>query len=283
MDSIPSSSAGTVRDDRILPITRWIIALVILFLIPAFIILYIYPDQSGQRFAWEIKPHMTAMFIGAGYLGGAYQFVRLVFERHWHRVGRALLPVTAFTIAMLLATILHWERFDIHHPPFQTWLALYVITPFLVPWLWWNNHATDPGAPEQHDLLVPRIAQLGFMLAGISGALFAIFVFLAPQIAISFWPWTLTPLTAHVLAGWFSLLGAGGLVLAPDPRWSAWRIQLESITLWGLLILIAANANPQDFISGSIINWFTLSLGLGLLIIIVFYISMEFLRRRAKH
>ena len=102
---------------------------------------------------------MTALFIGSGYLGGAYMFVFAIFGKRWHRIKAAFPPVTTFTIAMLLATFLHWDRFDINHFPFQLWLVLYIITPIIVPYLWLKNRVTDPGTPEPDDLTVPALAK----------------------------------------------------------------------------------------------------------------------------
>lgn len=135
------------RDDRILSTTKVALIVVVPFLVLAFLILHLFPERSGERFAWAIKPAMTSLFIGAGYLGGGYQFVQLIFGREWHRYSMAFPPVMTFTVAMLAATLPHWDRFEIHHFPFQLWVVLYVVTPFLVTWLWWTNRRTDPVAP----------------------------------------------------------------------------------------------------------------------------------------
>ncbi len=108
----PDQNDLSEQDDRIFPSTRVISAVVVPFLVLAFLILYLTPEQSGERFAWEIKPSMTAAFMGAGYLGGSWLFISTVFGRRWHRVAAGFLPVTTFTIFMLLATIVHWDRFD---------------------------------------------------------------------------------------------------------------------------------------------------------------------------
>ena len=49
-------------DDHIQPITRIIAVIVVPFLWLAFLILFFTPDLSGERFAWAIKPHMTAIW-----------------------------------------------------------------------------------------------------------------------------------------------------------------------------------------------------------------------------
>src|SRR5690349_16110663 len=114
------------KDDRIFPSTRILAGIVTPILLAAFQILYFAPQTSGERFAWEIQPSMMAAFIGAGYLAGTYFFLNIVFARQWHYVSIVFVSITFFTTGMLLSTILHWERFDIRHFPFQAWLVLYI-------------------------------------------------------------------------------------------------------------------------------------------------------------
>ena len=67
-----------MQDDHIFPVTRWVAILVVPVLVLAFIILYLLPERTADYFAWTIKPTMTPMMMGAGYLAGAYFFVRSV-------------------------------------------------------------------------------------------------------------------------------------------------------------------------------------------------------------
>lgn len=273
---------SVVKDDRILPLTRIILMVVVPFLLLAFLILYVFPETSGERFAWEIKPNMTALLIGAGYLGGAYVFVFTIFGRRWHRVATAFLPVSAFTIAMLVATILHWDRFDMRHFPFQLWLILYIVTPFLVPFMWLRNRVTDPGTPEEDDLIVPGFARLGMLVFGLAGLGVMGLMFLTPEAMMSIWPWKLTPLTARILGGWFALLGVGGIMTSRDPRWSAWRTPMQSITLWAVLVLVGAFRNPQDFAPAGVWNVFTIGTLISVAAMVIFQVGMEFKRRQNR-
>ncbi|MGD8626577.1 MAG: hypothetical protein PVJ34_18715 [Anaerolineae bacterium] len=261
-----------------MPVTRWVAALVIPFLILAFLILVFLPDETGTRFAWPIKPPMTAALMGTGYLGGAYFFARVLTAKQWHRVTNGFLPVTAFTWSMLLVTILHWDRFSHGRLGFQLWLVLYIVTPFLVPWLWLRNRATDPQTPEPGELLVP--ASIRRLTAGI-GLLFtalAVVSMVLPSLTIRIWPWSLTPLTARVLGGWMALMGVGCLAIARDPRWSAWKFQVESITLWQALLLVAAVARGADF--SSLLNWYLLATIVGVSSTLAIYAGLEMQRRR---
>lgn len=266
------------RDDQIFTLTRIVAALVVPILVLAFIILYLLPDQSGKYFAWDIQPNMTAVFMGAGYLGGAWVFANAIFERRWHRVAAGFLPVTTFTVAMLVATVLHWERFSLGHFPFVLWLVLYIVTPFLVPWLWLRNRVTDPGTPEPGDPAVPGLARWSLRLLGMLLLLYGLVGFVAPDFAIQVWPWKLTLLTARVLGGWFALLGVGGLVIGGEKRWSAWRVGLQSIGLWHALVLAGAFFHAADF-TGGLLNWYLVSVALVLVGMVVLYIQMEGSRR----
>jgi len=52
---------------------------------------------------------------------------RLLAPTRWTAAG--FLGTTVFTTLLLLATLLHWDRFNHDHVSFWAWLALYVATP----------------------------------------------------------------------------------------------------------------------------------------------------------
>ena len=138
---------ASVRNDRILPGTRWVSAIIVPFLVAAFGILYLFPDHTQELFAWGIQPRMSAMMLGAAYIGGAYFFVRAATNARWHQVKVGFLPVTTFATLMGIATILHWDRFNHGYISFFAWVGLYFTTPFIVFLLWLRNRSTDPGLP----------------------------------------------------------------------------------------------------------------------------------------
>lgn len=113
-----------VRDDAILPLTRWVAWFILLDLLGAFVILYGISAETERLWAWTIRPRMTAITMGASYAAGAYFFVRVATGSHWHRVAGGFLPVTLFTALVPLATLLHWDRFNHDHPAFFVWLGV---------------------------------------------------------------------------------------------------------------------------------------------------------------
>jgi peptidoglycan/LPS O-acetylase OafA/YrhL len=238
--------------------------LIIPFLIAAFLILYVQGEETARRFAWDIPSRLTSAVIGAGYLGGAYFFLRAGLGNAWHQVAAGWMPVAVYTLFMLAATLLHWDKFDPGHWPFQVWLALYLLTPGLLWFVWRRNQVTDTGLPDRGDREVPPSVRR--TMAVVSGLILlaAVFLFVFPDFAIRIWPWTLTPLTARVVAGWQALLGAGGIALARAGRWSAWRIALQSIGFWQGLVVLAFFLHRSEFAAAGLMNWFVLYTVLGL-------------------
>ena len=272
--SAPPAS-GTVRDDTILPMTRAVAAAVIPFLVAAFVIIYLRSSDTAQRFAWEIKSPITAAVMGAGYIGGAYFFARVLMERRWHRVASGFPATGAFAAAMLVATILHWDTFDPAHLPFLVWLALYAVTPFLLPLVWWLNRRRDPGEPDPGDTTLPEVVGRFIFILGLLLLAEAVILFLLPAAAADRWPWPLTPLTARVLAAWQVLLAVGAMTLAGERRWSGWRIPLQAILFWQALMLVAFVLRRDGFNAPGLLNWFVLYTTAGVIAAASLYAVME--------
>src|SRR6266576_3952463 len=102
--------------DRIYGFTKFVAALLGIVVFFAFIVLYFFPTRTKQLFAWPIAPPMTAMFMGASYANGAIFFSALLLGKKWHRVWAPHIGVFMFATLLLIATILHWDRFNHAHP-----------------------------------------------------------------------------------------------------------------------------------------------------------------------
>ncbi|GAC1475274.1 MAG: hypothetical protein PVSMB5_29950 [Ktedonobacteraceae bacterium] len=269
------------RDDQVLLTTRWLSAIIVPFLLAAFGILYLLPEHTGDLFAWNIKPRMTAMMLGEAYLAGSYFFGRAVLSTRWHWVAVGFLPVTTFATLMGISTILHWDRFNHSHIAFWTWAVLYFTTPFLVLAVWWRNRKTDPGSPDTSDLLVPVWVRRSIGIMGAGTVLIGLLFFLQPDFMIGLWPWKLTPLTARVMGALFVLAGAGAICIAFDARWSAVRIPLQSLMFALVLIVLAIVFSWGDFRQTNPFTWIFVA---GMLFLLVasplFYLWMETHRQR---
>jgi hypothetical protein len=284
---LPKVAGAVARlDDHILPEVKVVAGSLVLILSVAFVILYLFPQTTGEHFAWKIAPTMTSLLMGAGYIGGAYFFARLLFAERWHWFTCGFIPITVFTWFEGLATFLHLDRFTQGHPAFYLWFVLYVVAPLLVPFLWFRNRAADPGTPDLNDAVVSAgvrwiAAILGGFYLAVGVALFLIPFFGTD--ALSIWPWKVSPLTMRVIGGWAALTGTAGLVLSRDPRWSAWRVPIEGQLLALLLTALGMVRAWSDLNPANLIAWAFIGASLFLLLAgVALYLSMEARSRRVS-
>ena len=277
MSNPPGAGADAlVRDDRVLPSTRWVARIIVPFLAAAFLVLYGAPDRTTEFFAWTIRPRMTPILMGAGYGAGVYFFSRVAAADEWHRVAPVFLGIATFTWFMAVATVLHWENFNHAHHTFVLWVVLYAVTPILVPAIWARNRRTGPSDRTADEIHLPRAVRLVSGGLGLAVTISAVGFFLAPETLIGAWPWAVSPLTARVLAGWFALFGVVNGAVALDSRWSAARLLVQSQLLGFALVLIGAARAWTDFDQSNALTWGVVGgMALYLCAIGVLYAVME--------
>jgi hypothetical protein len=253
-------------DDAVLPATRVTAAIVVAALVTAVIILYGAPGATERWWAWPIAPDLTALVMGAGYASGAYFFTRVLTTRSWRSVTTGFLPITAFTVFMLAATILHWDRFTHDHPAFFAWTFLYVVTPVLVPVLWAVNRRRDPG-PGSGEIRLPRAVRGVLVVAGGAVAALAVVIMISPSAVYGWWPWELTALTARVISSYLLLTGASLLSIAMDARWEASKVLVESLIIGTALLTVAVIRDWASILTTGPLRWVNLVLWIVLLLL----------------
>lgn len=256
-------------DDRVLPLTRAVAAGIVPVLTAAFVILYVFPGRTTQLWSWTIASEMTAMFIGGGYIAGAYFFVRVVKARQWHRVSVGFVAITAFATILGITTFLHWDKFNHDHVSFWAWTALYVITPVLLPVLWLRNQRQDPRTPVPGTTLVPAWLRTVLIVAGAGQLLVAFAMFVRPSLFLDSWPWPLTPLTARVISAFIVFPSLSYLAAAFERRWDALEVPIETAMIAMFLYIPAGIRGADEFRGSDFIVWgwrVGLVVGLGLLL-----------------
>lgn len=66
-------SEGAARDDRIPPVTRIVLVIVVPFLVLALVIWFPLPERTGERLAWAIKPPLTAYLLAEWFAPPAFR------------------------------------------------------------------------------------------------------------------------------------------------------------------------------------------------------------------
>lgn len=255
-------------DDAVRPLTRGLAAIIVPVLVAAFIMLFLLPDRTGELFAWPIGPHMTAMMLGATYLGGAYFFSWAVVTKHWHHVQLGFLPVAVLCAILGLATALHWENFNDGHISFVLWVILYFGLPFVLPYVWYRNqratrHVAGP--------MLPRAFRSIFMALGVVFTVVGVLLLVLPDLLIPTWPWALSPLTARVMSAMFTLTGLIAAGIALDGRWSATHRILQAQGIAVTLILLGVVLARNDWDWSRAVSWIFLA---GLVLVLVLVVAV---------
>jgi hypothetical protein len=84
-----------------------------------------------------------------------------------------------------------------------------------------------PNTPQDPNTIPTQFA-FGIAASGLTILLTGVALFSVPERMIPVWPWSITPLTARILGGFFVLTGLVDLSMALDRRWGAGRMILES-------------------------------------------------------
>jgi hypothetical protein len=272
------------RETAYRPASRWtriIAAVLVPFLLAAGVILYFFPDRTPELFAWTITPRMTPLVMGSGYLAGAYFFARVATARQRVTVMVGLPAIAVFAWISVINTVLHWDRFNHSHIAFMTWVTLYILTPFIIPAMWWLHRPSGQTASDDGS---PRLSKATALVIGVAGALcvaVGAVLCIAPEQLIPVWPWKITPLTARVMGSWLVLAGTVDLSIAAYRRWEGIRITLQTQLISLALILLGIPraldvidwANPLSIV-------FVTSIGVLFLGLLGLYLSMERVYRR---
>lgn len=188
------------------------------------LVLFLFPTQTASYFAWAIKNPLTSVFMGANYFGGVGAIWAMKTNK-WS-VARVLAPgIFVFAITQLFATWLHIPIFNWSHPVAWAWLAVYLGSPLLVVVvsIQMERHYYPPSFPRG---FLPRAFPAVTLAIAATGLVVGLSLWVWPSVfspdavagAVPWWPWSLTPLTARVIGGWYLASAALFAVLSlPHP------------------------------------------------------------------
>ena len=219
------------------------------------------PGRTADAWAWTIQPDLTPIFLGAGYGAGAYFFLRTFLAKQFHPSSAGIFGAAFFAALMLIATIIHWDRFNHGDAPpigaivFYGWVAVYIISPPVVFALWWFNRRTDSGSPRPGRRSCRREPGAPLRPSRPARSWPPIVFYLFPEPAIDIWPWDLTPLTSRVLGSLTAQVGVGALMISLDRRWSAWKLIVQTFFVATALLLVGAVRAWDDFDTGNVMTY----------------------------
>ena len=238
--------ASTINDDRLIPLTRIAFTPLAIFTTIFGPLLYFLPAETAQYWAWEINPEMSAAWVGAGYTFGAFAIWTILIIGRFQKLFVPIMATWSLSTVMLIATILHIDRFFTDRVQFWIWFIIYLALPFALPVTWWlNKRRAIP--PQKDDLLFPKGLTNLAPVVSLPFYLLAFILLLNPSFAASFWPWQLTPLMSRVISGWLMFIATGVLCLWFERRYSVYREFMLQAGIWFALILFAGWRHLDNF------------------------------------
>jgi hypothetical protein len=230
------------------PLRLWM-AVEVFFGLAAISSIFLRPADTEDNFAWPIQPTVMAAVLGSFYLASALLFVLPLFATTWQQVRVMILPTAAFSTAMLVATVLHWDKFSVGTFPFGLWLASYVLPPpiFVTLYVLHQREAAPVGAGIEEPI-VPWALML-LRINGLAVTAIALAGFAVPAMLTDVAPWTLTPLTTRTLCGWLLVVGLLQLWMAWEGDWRRARLATTMMIVlpFALVVQLARFTDQVDW------------------------------------
>jgi hypothetical protein len=248
--SIDSPAQAHGSHGRVLGLTRagiWILAVLAA---ANGLFLYLLPGLADTDYAWSIKPPVNAAFIGAGFLAGTLATgLVLATATRWRTFSTLPIALWVLATSLLLATLIHEDRFKWDYPPTWVWTFVYGGVPLAIPFLVARQRRVADPQPSADPRL--RIVRVLSALAGVALIAGATALFLAPVELGEHWPWALTPLLGRAVAAWYALFGTMLVSCAVGLRRPAEAIiPYATLACWSVLLLTLPLLHPDD-VSGA--------------------------------
>lgn len=225
-------------------------------------VLYFFPYNTETYFAWTIAHPLTPVYMGASYFAGIGNLIAIK-ENRWSLARVQMPAILAFTITMLIATLLHIPIFNWSHPIAWAWLAVYVFSPIgaIIVMLQQERGFTTPEfdtqtLPASFSTVIKVLATFNLVIG------FALFFL--PSIVSAYWAWSLTLLTSRVVGGWYLSSVALLWMLAGQKTLHTARIGLIANVLVTALLVLGAFLHFDNLDGPSISIWGYLILNITL-------------------
>jgi hypothetical protein len=199
--------------------------------------LYLLPSRAEPDYAWPIAPPVSAAFMGAGYLAGFVAAALTFRARRWRSMHSLVWPLAILSLGLLVATLVHADRFRFEEPSAWGWTIVYAVIPPAAVYLWHRQtrvaRAAEPADPRLRWIRLPSWPLGGlFVLLGLV-------LVVRPTTLTDDWPWQLTPLLGRAFGSWYLLMGALLLFAAATvarPREAV--IPYATVATWSALTLV---------------------------------------------
>jgi len=196
--------------------------------------LYLFPQDTDRFFSWTLQPHLSAMFMGAGFAAGVALTVMSFRRQPWVITRLAAVAIFVFVTVMAGATFLHLELMHLDSESATAraaawlWVAVYgVLPPAMMALFVLQSRRSGSDPPRTTPMPAPL--RVSLLIHGVVMTSVGIALLIWPVRLDSIWPWPVTALAGRALAAW--LLAIGVAALWAQAERDMWRTRPAAITL----------------------------------------------------
>lgn len=204
------ASARTPGDanPRVPILLRAVTGLECVVVFAAAVVLFFAPALGRDIWAWSVAPY-NARYIGAIYFAALLPLMAFALSGRWSPGRVVLWMIFAFTTTIMVAMLVHADRFEWGRPATWAFWFLYLFLPVHSAVFLYRLRAQDAADAVSASLAQRRL------LAGIAAVLLAygLALMVAPGAAAGFWPWPIDDFHARVYAATFVTPAVGAWVI----------------------------------------------------------------------
>ena len=240
------------------PLPRWLRIFFLIVALQAFLlfIALIQPSLINLVEPWPASP-LNARFIAALYTALGMAVLLCSRARVFREVRIILAGVGLATAGLLVITLYRLAVFGFGELAYPDrfpvgWTLFYLLDPLVVAWTFWRWRGERVGAASSR---MAGFWLLQALILGVSGLV----LLLTPPLAISLWPWALTPPLSQLYSGFFLTLAVCCWLASREAEWSGARLLTLALALLALLVLAVSGIHLDRFKPGlPTLIWFAL-------------------------
>ena len=246
-------------------LTSFVLLLLLLNALPAFVVLEAAPGDTENWFVWTIHPDANARVLGVMY-GNAFLLALTAWlGGSWAAARVAMLVVVPFSVAATAVTFSTLDPF-LAHPRYELayWIANYVVLCVCAPLAFTLEERRHRPAvrPEERHSAVER-GGVGVLAGGL--AVFGVSLLFQLPLRSALWPFAITPLVSRMLGVWFSSLALAHMWVAVEgDRHGARALGVASPMTGALLALVPLVQRDDVSDAGALAPYLALAVGLAM-------------------
>jgi hypothetical protein len=229
---------------------RFIFWIFLGFGIPCGLLLYSLPGHTDGYWAWAISSPLSAILIGAGFLGMGLYFALALKDNNWLQIQNGIGGFVMFFAVLLVSTVVDWQQFRAYRLATLIWIGLCCCGTLVMPVLYRVQRvdSADQNSKGNYSANLSKPIRAILAIRGFVYLSLAILWLAQADILILAWPWKINPLELRVFTAQLGIVGWNAIVvLSGRFTWNQMRMGMLLGGVIGLLQLLGFLVNAATY------------------------------------